>query len=1135
MASFYFFTDVDLLQTQNASQAFGPISNTSFRTTSLHQSSSNANAYAVCDGQVFIQQNSQNSNLVNLLIKPKNQGIVNFVNVKYFVYRGILKNTLISTSNSDVIAPANTNNLTEKLWQAQQDLNADEDEANNQQPGTTTDEPSVNAIGYDLSTSKSDSDLVDTAFFDNNSLFKFQFVDAGDKIGIFDSQNIGFEIMIDSIGFHPTFGMIRGQEHLLSAPNLPSNPSTSQLIQHHSNTSQVLNFFDPVAYYGLHFNNKVYAFESTSPDRIKKQGDSISSDLLSKFFNNGKVYLDIRNENNLYFNYCNNYGNDLNLSFSETGGLGQQNFYTSNWPLKIIDSSSFFPSGNKIHLRVAMPEGDNTKPLFYLGEATTNSSYPKALKGSKKFVKSVFSSGFTDEIHLAAPSSSGQSVSWYFKLFYIKRIDANASPANSSVVTTDHHLDNLFFIDDLFSKWDSPPEYITKYVGQVHETFVDAEPFGFACMAKSGISSNGTNIVFYAQPTDFYLSGNTGGSISKEVKSGISKKDSFFRIVEEALSGIKFFKKEIEPTPGQTLQFLKLVNKSNNGVLGGGKENFLCAGLSLLQYSTMSTSATTNLNTSLYPPFLKIENVTQQNGYVEVETKIAGINNSGQYQSYENISCIGENDFVLASTQMLSTENVFLGSGDDFSDVKVDSSIRRLIPNIHQANKKWPLLNEDGTSQFYGALENDTFGNFVTGTPIELATGTRVLLVSNSSISINSIEYYKVVSWYSHDYREGFIEARACDPRLERINRTIPVPLIIQAEDQLESFFNDADFEIKLIQDYQVESGSTSPLYQTLVDNTISLLATVKGNFTPPITPFYLIKYQLLFNSLMINRNDTVTTIQNYRDNPSLDSLINTTGKFYYFPITLSWLRSKPNDYDGYDDPQLRTECDTKWQDFISSSMIGYSGEFVEYSREVSDDGKILLQLIKELKDLMHIKADTSPLPSVVNTPEAQWLLSLPYSDFDEANPDKIEYFIFVFDKTWENRLNSYNESNVIIDQSFGYLDSNTVFSIIIHEANMGTFFSSVFGGDAFDTHSHPSSIRTSEGYDETLARPVWNYVLANSFDALVNLDYEGIRTEILIPNEAEANTKTMVFRGLFRRNPIMGIIYLNHYLNNML
>ena len=56
MASFYFFTDVDLLQTQNASQAFGPISNTSFRTTSLHQSSSNANAYAVCDGQVLFNK-----------------------------------------------------------------------------------------------------------------------------------------------------------------------------------------------------------------------------------------------------------------------------------------------------------------------------------------------------------------------------------------------------------------------------------------------------------------------------------------------------------------------------------------------------------------------------------------------------------------------------------------------------------------------------------------------------------------------------------------------------------------------------------------------------------------------------------------------------------------------------------------------------------------------------------------------------------------------------------------------------------------------------------------------------------------------------------------------------------------------
>jgi hypothetical protein len=117
MADFFFFTDIDLLQSQPANKAYGPAGAVSgiekFRVTSLHYSTGSPKAYAVCDGIVCVQQNTSNPLLVNLILKPNQNPDINFSTIKYIIYKGILKSSLVDGSGNIVVDT--TNDLTESI------------------------------------------------------------------------------------------------------------------------------------------------------------------------------------------------------------------------------------------------------------------------------------------------------------------------------------------------------------------------------------------------------------------------------------------------------------------------------------------------------------------------------------------------------------------------------------------------------------------------------------------------------------------------------------------------------------------------------------------------------------------------------------------------------------------------------------------------------------------------------------------------------------------------------------------------------------------------------------------------------------------------------------------------------------
>ncbi len=117
MGRFYFFTELNTLNTQIGGEAFGPIDDTNYQVTSRHISVGGvANAYAVCNGFVLVQQSKAASNLVNLILRPTEQPNTGLPKIQFYIYKGIQKSSLI---NAAEVAAATTNDLTQLLWDSQ--------------------------------------------------------------------------------------------------------------------------------------------------------------------------------------------------------------------------------------------------------------------------------------------------------------------------------------------------------------------------------------------------------------------------------------------------------------------------------------------------------------------------------------------------------------------------------------------------------------------------------------------------------------------------------------------------------------------------------------------------------------------------------------------------------------------------------------------------------------------------------------------------------------------------------------------------------------------------------------------------------------------------------------------------------
>lgn len=400
---FHFFTDYDLLQQQDPSGAFNPISTLTSRHESIsstvaHPDPGHASmtvhpsAYAICSGRVYVVGTDRfgsgtiDDQTVNLILQPNEQPTNGLPKIKFFIYRGILVRSLFD-SQGNIIADTDSfaNDLTRKVNLATIGF-----------PGNTQIVGNNSALNLNTPVTNVDYRApIDNVFFVNNGLYQLFEVHGGECIGKFPDMNgggatpYGIDIIFDTVGYNPQFfitmdaalidpqlgnGLFKDHYQVPGA-YIPIGASQAEANVRQAMQDQIkLNFLDPAAFYGSFAKDEGInvrkfddGFDPTSgvPLFINMKGDTLYDNVISKFYNKNTVYIDIRNPENDALNYAGNYSNNIKLKLLNPSNANYTNlstigYYRGGFPLFYLNQTDFAAGSNsEVTAEIALPDGQD--------------------------------------------------------------------------------------------------------------------------------------------------------------------------------------------------------------------------------------------------------------------------------------------------------------------------------------------------------------------------------------------------------------------------------------------------------------------------------------------------------------------------------------------------------------------------------------------------------------------------------------------------------------------------------------------------------------------------------------------------------------------------------------------------------
>ncbi|MGZ5486373.1 MAG: hypothetical protein ACXWFB_10765, partial [Nitrososphaeraceae archaeon] len=474
----FFFTEYSKLNAQADTEAYGPVKNfedNKYRVTSKITSTTAANAYAVTDGKILVQSQS-NANFVNLLLFPTTSSKTGFTPVLFYVYRGLKKENFID-SNGKIVALSTpkSSDLTNKVWDSFT-------EQKTRNPAITTTEPNIKSIGWNYNTSL-DTVLILEIFKHPDPDFELIDVAAGDFIGVFDgsiAHPIGFEICLKEKFYDYSLKDLRADELVIEPMyQIQGSDSPGRLtVQQMRERENILNFVDPAAYFNIHYNLIVKGKIGTAETPFTKL--EIAQNLANNFFTARTVYIDIRNENGYSLNYYKDFeGSSSNPDYGMHIQIGTQpnavsptNYYYHYWPIYTcgLTSSANFEN---IYLSISNEFDKNIYVYYDCAFYYKNNILSEI--SSVKFNSLVQPSGTWSSIfHVSIPINVTDCVSWINKLYIGRRSYTNL-PA--TVPIKQHYLDYLF--GPLTSVSSTPPSIGTSWQTVLGKKLVYSRPLGF--------------------------------------------------------------------------------------------------------------------------------------------------------------------------------------------------------------------------------------------------------------------------------------------------------------------------------------------------------------------------------------------------------------------------------------------------------------------------------------------------------------------------------------------------------------------------------------------------------------------------------------------------------------------------------
>ncbi len=291
------FIDPIKLPFQNSSDTFGvePSDPTNkFNITSRFQLDDVAKAFACQDGMMIVQPSEVNDTLVNVIIKPIESLKVNFNNIKYYVFRGIEKNTLLIDKDKIVTEDTTNNEFIARLWKEHKQFKIDFKLPN-------LPDPSPKVFGY---TDSLPNNLNIEKIYDNSQEeIRPLFVKQGEWFGDFTiNDKIGFEVVTSIERINIDLAYLKKEYHQIDATDLVG-------LELRAKKEEILSFIDPAAFFGLHYNYGVHISTNSGVQKITvtKKKKELFDLLIAKFATKNRVYLDVRSELGYSYNFYQNY------------------------------------------------------------------------------------------------------------------------------------------------------------------------------------------------------------------------------------------------------------------------------------------------------------------------------------------------------------------------------------------------------------------------------------------------------------------------------------------------------------------------------------------------------------------------------------------------------------------------------------------------------------------------------------------------------------------------------------------------------------------------------------------------------------------------------------------------------------
>ncbi|MBU3662643.1 MAG: hypothetical protein FGM41_05530, partial [Bacteroidetes bacterium] len=372
---------------------------------------------------------------------------------------------------------------------------------------------------------RSDDATIDSLFYDETEYPAIR-VEAGQVLGKFSATSFAIDMVMDSFFAEPNLGIVRRND----VENIMDVSGTGlSAAQIKSKREGILNYLDPCAFFGSFYSNakKVIDIDDDA---------ALYNDIISKFTNRNRVYIDIRNENGFSLNHYDNYGSTIRrrcdkIFSSPLSNDDSVNYSTNSWPIHIIEKLTGGGGNNYYRqiapIRLQLPTGSggiwhNKKQVIYFSWALqpklTRKGTPKtgwftkwpqsALLKPFVDIKSDDTAAWTnDNLVLATYNHTGSysPICTYHRLMYINDYAPQPTGSNS-VVATSHHLDNLFIIKDLqeYKKWQGSPTSQWYLTG--HEKFISYSVNGiviFEAIFEAGVAFDANRVVFFAVPKVF--------------------------------------------------------------------------------------------------------------------------------------------------------------------------------------------------------------------------------------------------------------------------------------------------------------------------------------------------------------------------------------------------------------------------------------------------------------------------------------------------------------------------------------------------------------------------------------------------------------------------------------------------------